>query len=545
MGERTASTTSRLVGSRFECDGSRGTVVWAGMVRIKGVEEPSWLGVEWDDPTRGKSTGSVEDVQYFVPARRDVCSYSFLKEHRIRTAMCFVEAIKAKYGPSPPSSGQEEEPDVIVFGPSQGQRVPVEVVGREQVQQRFGQLNTLQCASLQDSLFGLWGDSVGRDGIPINLVELDLTNTLIRDWGEVIQICKNLTKLETLSLGHNRFLAIPELNHGAYNFPLKSLTLNNTNMHWSKAVSICGACFPQLQELHFCSNRLERVDGVYGVCAEGKPVAEHTLTHSLGNLRLLNLEENEISSWDQVWLLSSLPSLEKLILNENKIPLVSHDGERSRFPQLKSISLDQNAISEWESVDQLNKFPQLHTLRLRWNPLNEKMGPGLARMVVTARIAKLTLLNGSEVSAAERTEAEKYYLKQCYKPPGEDQDVRQAHPRYSELLECYGQPTVATANPANSHTLGDSLISVHLRSMVVTGRSNGLLECTRNVPVDMKILNLKQLCQQIFGTGHAPISLFLCTSHTLGLEHLDDEMKELSYYGAKDGCEILVKQKLP
>jgi len=201
-------------------------------------------------------------------------------------------------------------------------------------------------------------------------------------------------------------------------------------------------------------------------------------------------------------------SLEKLILNENKIPLVSHDGERSRFPQLKSISLDQNAISEWESVDQLNKFPQLHTLRLRWNPLNEKMGPGLARMVVTARIAKLTLLNGSEVrtSSSERecTHARSFdtwisnknrsqqqsarrlrstissnatnHQARCDPHllltahllfARQDQDVRQAHPRYSELLECYGQPTVATANPANSHTLGDSLICMWPR-MIIT-----------------------------------------------------------------------------
>lgn len=52
-----------MVGTRVECDGFRGTVLFVGEVPpTKG----NWLGVEWDDPTRGKHSGSHEGIQHFV-----------------------------------------------------------------------------------------------------------------------------------------------------------------------------------------------------------------------------------------------------------------------------------------------------------------------------------------------------------------------------------------------------------------------------------------------------------------------------------------------
>lgn len=52
-----------VIGERVECDGHRGTVLFVGEVPpTKG----SWLGVEWDDSTRGRHSGSHEGTQYFV-----------------------------------------------------------------------------------------------------------------------------------------------------------------------------------------------------------------------------------------------------------------------------------------------------------------------------------------------------------------------------------------------------------------------------------------------------------------------------------------------
>jgi len=50
------------IGERVEYDGNRGTVLYIGEVPpTKGT----WLGVEWDNPSRGKHSGFHGDVQYF------------------------------------------------------------------------------------------------------------------------------------------------------------------------------------------------------------------------------------------------------------------------------------------------------------------------------------------------------------------------------------------------------------------------------------------------------------------------------------------------
>ena len=48
---------------RVEVDGQRATVRYVGAVP---PTEGEWLGVEWDDPARGKHDGSSGRVQYFT-----------------------------------------------------------------------------------------------------------------------------------------------------------------------------------------------------------------------------------------------------------------------------------------------------------------------------------------------------------------------------------------------------------------------------------------------------------------------------------------------
>jgi dynactin complex subunit len=56
--------------NRVVFNGEKGSVKYRGKLlhkvdnaKIKADEE--WLGVEWDDPTKGKHNGTVEGVQYF------------------------------------------------------------------------------------------------------------------------------------------------------------------------------------------------------------------------------------------------------------------------------------------------------------------------------------------------------------------------------------------------------------------------------------------------------------------------------------------------
>lgn len=49
-------------GKRLSIKGERCTVRYVGEVKGK---QGQWLGVEWDDPTRGKHSGTHEGFEYF------------------------------------------------------------------------------------------------------------------------------------------------------------------------------------------------------------------------------------------------------------------------------------------------------------------------------------------------------------------------------------------------------------------------------------------------------------------------------------------------
>ena len=53
----------RYLGQRISFDGHLCTVRYVGPV--KNTKKGDWLGVEWDDPSRGKHDGSYEGERYF------------------------------------------------------------------------------------------------------------------------------------------------------------------------------------------------------------------------------------------------------------------------------------------------------------------------------------------------------------------------------------------------------------------------------------------------------------------------------------------------
>lgn len=50
------------IGDRIECNGQFGTIRYIGPV--EGYPD-NWLGIDWDNPERGKHNGTVKGKQYF------------------------------------------------------------------------------------------------------------------------------------------------------------------------------------------------------------------------------------------------------------------------------------------------------------------------------------------------------------------------------------------------------------------------------------------------------------------------------------------------
>ena len=99
--------------------------------------------------------------------------------------------------------------------------------------------------------------------------------------------------------------------------------------------------FPQLEELHMCGNRIADLSFNPALCPQLTSLKVAVLHHGLEefvdcllssmrivtlrpSLQTLDLENNEISSWQEVCRLQSLPALERLLLSGNKISSLSY-----------------------------------------------------------------------------------------------------------------------------------------------------------------------------------------------------------------------------
>lgn len=81
------------LGSRIECCGYIGTVKYIGPITgYKGL----WLGIDWDDVTRGKHNGTVDGVEYFKASH--LKSGSFVRCEKVNFGQSIINAILSKYG---------------------------------------------------------------------------------------------------------------------------------------------------------------------------------------------------------------------------------------------------------------------------------------------------------------------------------------------------------------------------------------------------------------------------------------------------------------
>lgn len=174
--------------------------------------------------------------------------------------------------------------------------------------------------------------------------------------------------------------------------------------------------------------------------------------------------------------LTSLPNLEHLSLRGNNLSIVTDDAESGtpdfHFPAtLRSVDLSRNNISSWDFLNHLPTiFPGLRTLRISGNPLFDKpplpasiaaatasmsaskpMTVDEAFMLTLARFPPtLRTLNYSNISLQDRSNAEMYYLSLIGKELSatseeEESRILSTHPRYNELCDLYGEPTITRA----------------------------------------------------------------------------------------------------
>uniref|UniRef100_A0A8C4U5R1 Tubulin-specific chaperone E n=1 Tax=Falco tinnunculus TaxID=100819 RepID=A0A8C4U5R1_FALTI len=451
-----ASPPSGALGRRVLCGTEYATVRYVGCVPpTAGI----WLGVEWDNPQRGKHDGTYEGTQYFK------CTHpkggSFIRPNKANFGVDFLTAVKDRYGLNDEQDVQHGTENTLVFG-----KKTVEFVGMDSVAEQQSRLNQLVDISVRECAVSHAGETEEISRTCANIRHINLSKNLVSSWETVTAIASQVQNLETLNISENKikFPSTSTSVSGVFS-KLRILALNQTEVTWTE-VLLCAPGWPALEELYLTSNNiavLERPDNV------------------LQTLKLLDLSDNQLLDGNQLHLIAHLPRLEQLILRNTGIssihfPDAGFGCKTKMFPALKRLTINDNKISQWSSINELDKLPSLRSLQCHNNPfMDTEKNPETLRQLIIAKISQLEVLNKSEILPAERKGAELDYRKifgndwlaaggnwnpEKNKP---SEEFLAAHPRYPSLCLKYGAPEEGELKGQQPLTLKNQLLTLTIK----------------------------------------------------------------------------------
>eukprot|EP01134_Creolimax_fragrantissima_P006283 CFRG6283T1 len=446
-----------------------GVVLYSGPVT---GSEGMWVGVDWDDASRGKHNGEYRGTRYFTASHKE--SGSFVREKNIFQGLSIADAIREKYIDTETttytSTSSKSHKPIQASAHTKNLLVSammeVAFVGENEIAAKQSHLDQLTTVGLRDTLVLTAGTEGELQSVAPRVVTADLSHTMIHEWDVVAKITGQWKDIHTLYLSENKF-DFRQFGESEYSRcdvdvdfdnNIDSNTHNNCTTHTPCSDRYCdlmglsniqclflNRCIkfdlldflhvqqymPRLCELHLVANRISTLQ-ISSFISTLAPTSTPTHIPTLFPcLEFLNLENNDLSDFQDISAaLSKLPNLHTLILGGNPFPAVKYV---SGFPRLQCISLLNNALKSWTSISELDKFPSLTEMRFS-GPLvptptpspsqSDHMGKHIpaplssslqqiaaARYPLIVRMSKLKLLNRSDVGHKEREEAEIDHLK--------------------------------------------------------------------------------------------------------------------------------------
>ena len=570
-----------------------GTVVYIGPVASAQDPNEIYLGVVWDDFSRGKHDGSVIDRQTKRVVRHfkapHPTSASFLRPRKVDRGVTLTTALlRQRY-----VTMQSDEcvapngwlPHTAQTASGRNDK-PIEFRGEFKIRAQQ-QLEDLSAVSLRR-----WGISSVE---PIlnqknsendwenlqHLVEVDLAGNLLSDWNDVAHLLRALPCMQKLSLASNRLGDILPARENDNNkatdqvddddssnsvLPVTPsmtyLNLRQTNLQSADSLLQIGRAFPNLQELAVSDcplSNLTRKDA-------------SAFAQAFPTLSLLDCSSCGFDSCEPVFAFCKMPCLESLSLDDNRA-LSDWQGLQpsTDFVKLETLQLSGTSFDDWTTLSKpLQGLARLCRLRLRSCPLLQSMGTGQARIVTIAHFPAIQVLNASRVTEAERKDAARWYVRTIRRHQLEgkmkhenENDPRNSSSRekdknidskkgdelsdndtlFSYWTKHYPELTQTVDSASGQDATGaliDSVVNVTIRSMAANSCTMDAL--VRRLPQQLTVGRLKALCARQFG-----LDIDLQTLHYRQTEQafptaMDGNDHTLAYYGVPDGAEILMNE---
>ncbi|KAJ1537203.1 hypothetical protein HK096_002479 [Nowakowskiella sp. JEL0078] len=613
-------------GERISIDGFTGTIKFKGNLvsssstTTKESENSEWLGIEWDDPSRGKHSGTLKEISYFTTSIKNAGSFVRASSKKINFGRSFLDALIEKYIGADAVLYKEKLSEYIsnneimdinkdvILKLGNANNIDVETVGWEKISKIQARLDALKEVGLSGEFVSFAGPEGKIKETCPSIVDIDLSRSLFRRWNEIADICIQLPFLKSLRLSFNR-LESPSLTDNSLYCAgfekLRVLVLNHTNTLWNDIRGIGSWCC-NLEELHVGFNNLTSLRGSKVNATTIR--SDFIYPDEFPNLKILNLESNNLTSWKEIEFLAYIPNLTTLFLTNNKLSTIDdpskipilQDQSLSLIPFLKlqTLQLSENLINDWISVHAMNGFGNLQELRFRENPILDGIRPVERHSILTARLANMKRINGTEVVERVRMDDEIYYVfktgenlssiiitemgiysnrkdmlsKEEFKKEIEAKidKVLSENPRYEELQIRYGDPTKQKRDDLLGALLGSEVQDIRRIAMASTtgvvgssqlknrlieleffsvnsqeGKWEELKRVVKTVPVTSSIRNLKNIAIRITSVKEKGpnrfLKLYAHLKENSEVIELDDDTRELHYYKVKFGDEIIVE----
>eukprot|EP00842_Homolaphlyctis_polyrhiza_P001023 jgi/Hompol1/1921/HPOL_002842-RA len=503
------------------------TVRFVGTIENKDGE---WVGLEWDDVSRGRHSGEYKGRSYFTTSVPGAGTFISMPKFAAVVAAAeaaakgginsmlgcsFVEALVDKYAAAQPSDGAIAlGGQVAGSGSGSGAKsVTVETVGWDKMQAKLRNLALLR-------ELGLAGTAIAtaypRSALPSSaseqdaqqdtlslssiaalcpaVVDLDLSRNLLPSWHEVARIVAEMPALVSLRLAGNR-LAIPGRSFAASDAVQDPSQVSDQDIQALNGELTAAFC----------------------------RIARLAITSCLLTWR----DIETIQSW--------FSTLEELHVGFNGISHLAPVMDAplsfvSGFDHLSTLNLENNALASWAE-----------DLRLNRNPITSKVDRSNVFYVFVGRIGHISRFNGSPISPRDRSNSELFYLSECsvarVTTHTDPAHFAADHPRYAQLCAIHGEPDAVPVGVV-SNALKDRLVKI----VAVHPESQRSLE--KRLPLTMSVRAAKAMLGRLFGAkvaGGAVGSIELTFVSADGaLTRPLDDLRDLSHYDLVDGDQLHV-----
>ncbi|EPS40462.1 hypothetical protein H072_5691 [Dactylellina haptotyla CBS 200.50] len=531
-------SAASYVGQRLSFESQLCTVRYVG--DVKGTKG-EWLGVEWDDPTRGKHSGEHNGTEYFKCRRAG--AGSFVRPNRPHDPpKSFLEGIRGKYIADVEASGI---PEPIIFGTKRA-----EEVGFDKISKKFSELDTLRAIILDFEKIKYCDNNTDEiTETCASARELNISCNLFEDFQQVANICCSIQALDKVSINGNRFsgLKVHAQNFHGLN-KIRTLKADDLLLTWPELFSLLDN-FTGVVDLSIAVGDLTKLTP-----AIAPRVSELQIASCLQSLCL---EEHAFEYLSDLADLQNLPRLRRLLLSRNNIKTMypipsSQEDNKLHFPEVVFLDVSVNRIDDWVFLDDIRvAFPKLDALRISQNPLyGTDDGGTLSEAAYQITIGRLrssvSSLNYSGIKAAERADAELFYISTIVKelsekPVEQEAEILSRHTRWQELQFLHGEQTIDRELRQKSK---DALVS----KLIEVEATYGPKTITKKFPRTVTIGKLSGLIGRLFGANPLDITLCLVEDNIVGDKTvretlLADELRELDYYVIDTKARISVKEK--